>query len=639
MKLLNNHRHLLFFIASSLLLLAVLEGFWLKKLYNDEREHIREDIDHFVFANMNSMQITLMAKNNVRLIDSFLSEKEGNDQRMKTMFVGAYDKNGKMLGTYDFIDKEQAIFLKKLDTLSTLQFGAEKDSAEINAFIEKMEKDFNRLKVNQKPQNEKDSLKFIDVFLKNQKQFYTSLWYVYRIIEKNPNVNRALLDSFFTAQREYYEGMDKALWHIQAKSSTPLGNNDLYTVPHFNFKNGKKSIDLEEKKPINIIIRENYKGKKSERDSFLYANAYKFQRFVGSLIKPEQLKFKLEHRFPSFNFKVLKVDVDSTIEWNLNSAIVATFDGVGTREFTDEYGIEDKEQKMAVVATGFQSAIFKTIYPEILFALFVLLMIGLSFWLIYRNILQQKRLIAMKNDFISNVTHELKTPIATVGVAVEALNSFNALDNPARTKEYLDISKSELNRLSLLVDKVLKMAVFEQGDPQLNVETFNLADLTQEILNSMKLQFERFGADVRFEKINLASPKEIFYPDRKEGDNNFIINADKTHITSVIYNLIDNALKYGGEKPEINILLQAPVYQFCCFSVSDKGAGIPPPYKDKIFDKFFRIPSGDVHNTKGHGLGLSYVLSVVKQHKGKINVESEEGKGSTFSIFLPLLEE
>ena len=107
----------------------------------------------------------------------------------------------------------------------------------------------------------------------------------------------------------------------------------------------------------------------------------------------------------------------------------------------------------------------------------------------------------------------------------------------------------------------------------------------------------------------------------------------------MIYNLIDNALKYGGEKPEINIVLQAPFYQFCSFSVTDKGAGIPPQYKDKIFDKFFRIPTGDVHNTKGHGLGLSYVLSVIKHHKGKINVESVEGKGSTFSIFLPLLEE
>jgi nitrogen-specific signal transduction histidine kinase len=634
MKLLNNHRHLLFFIASSLLLLAVLEGFWLKKLYNEQREHIRQDIDHYVFANMNSMQITLMAKNNVRLIDSFLSEKEGNDQRMKAMFVGAYDKNGKMLGTYDFIDKEQAIFLKKLDTLANLQYGAGKDSAEIIAFIEKLETDFNRFKVNQKPQNEKDSLKFIDDFLKNQKRFYTSLWYIYRIIEKNPNVNRVLLDSFFTAQREYYEWVDKNLWHIQAKSMK-YNPNAIETMPRFSIKKGKKNIVFEEGKKVTVTISDTFNPKKGNRDSFLQRNAYQFQRFVGGKIQPDELKEKLEKEFTNLNFNVSRIDADSLIEWNLNKGIVVTFPA-GSRPIVDEYGVSYKNQKLAVVATGFQSAIFKTIYPEILFALFVLLMIGLSFWLIYRNVLQQKRLVAMKNDFISNVTHELKTPIATVGVAVEALNSFNALENPARTKEYLDISKSELNRLSLLVDKVLKMAVFEQGEPQLNIETFNLADLTQEILNSMKLQFERFGADVSFEKISLASPSEIFYPDGKEGDDNFIINADKTHITSVIYNLIDNALKYGGEKPEINILLQAPFYNFIHLSVADKGAGIPPQYKDKIFEKFFRIPSGDVHNTKGHGLGLSYVMSVVKQHKGKINVESEEGKGSTFSIFLPL---
>ena len=620
MKLFNNHRHLLFFIAGSVLLLAVLEGFWLKNLYNEQREHIREDIDHFVFANMSSMQITLMAKNNVRLIDSFLSEKEGNDQRLKAMFVGAYDKSGKLLSTYDFINKEQAIFLKKLDTLATLQYGAGKDSAEIIAFIEKLEKDFNRFKVNQKPRNEKDSLKFVDNFLKNQKQFYTSLWYVYRIIEKNTTVNRALLDSFFTAQREYYESADKNLWHIEAKSSSKYENNSAYNFPHFTLKNGKKSIDLVKKKAINIVIRENYKNKKTERDSFLYANAYKFQRFVGGLIKPEQLKMKLEEVFPSFDFKVSKVDVDSTVEWNLNNAIVSTFDGVGTREFTDEYGIEDKEQKMAVVVSGFQAHIFKTIYPEILFALLVLLMIGVSFWLIYRSVLQQKRLISLKNDFISNMTHELKTPIAIVGVAIEAMNSFNALDNPTRTQEYLDISKSELNRLTLLVDKVLKMAVFEQGNPQLNIETFDFGELTQQILNSMKLQFERYDATVSFEKTG----------------ENFAINADKTHITSVIYNLIDNALKYGGAQPDINIVLQSPFYQFCSFSVSDNGAGIPPQYKDKIFEKFFRIPTGDVHDTKGHGLGLSYIKSVIEQHNGKINVESEEGKGSTFSIFLPL---
>ena len=484
-----------------------------------------------------------------------------------------------------------------------------------------MGKDFNHFKVNQKPRNQKDSVTHIQQFLKNQKNFYTSLWYIYRIIEKNPNVNRALLDSFFTAQREYYEWSDKNLWHIQAKSITY--NNSISTpLPRFTIKNGKKNLVFTDTKNLNIVINDTLKSKKGNRDSFLHRNAYQFQRFVGGMIKPEDLNEKLKSRFPELTFNISRVDADSLIEWNLDKGIVTTYPA-GTRVKVDEYGVSYKDQKMAVVAYGFQYPIFKTLYPEILFALLVLIMIGLSFWLIYRSVLQQKRLITLKNDFISNVTHELKTPIATVVVAIEAMNSFNALDNPARTKEYLDISKNELNRLTLLVDKVLKMAVFEQGNPQLTIETFDLSDLTQEILNSMKLQFERYDAVVSYEK----------------SGENFTINADKTHITSVIYNLIDNALKYGGEKPQINITLQSPFYQFCSFAVSDNGAGIPPQYKDKIFEKFFRIPTGDVHNTKGHGLGLSYIKSVVAQHKGKINVESEEGKGSTFSIFLPLSEE
>ncbi len=220
------------------------------------------------------------------------------------------------------------------------------------------------------------------------------------------------------------------------------------------------------------------------------------------------------------------------------------------------------------------------------------------------------------------MTHELKTPITTVGVAIEAMKSFDALKNPEQTKEYLDISKNELNRLSFLVDKVLKMAAFEQKEPILTLETFDMAELAQQVIDSMKLQFEKFNATVDFDK---------------NGDD-FNINADKTHITSVIYNLMDNALKYGGEKPVIRLELQSPFYDYVRVSVSDKGKGIPPQYLDKIFDKFFRIPTGDVHNTKGHGLGLSYVASVIKQHGGKINVESEEGQGSRFSVFLPLIK-
>lgn len=253
--------------------------------------------------------------------------------------------------------------------------------------------------------------------------------------------------------------------------------------------------------------------------------------------------------------------------------------------------------------------------------LFSLLLVGLTiaaFLLLYRNMMKQKRLAEMKNDLISNISHELKTPIATVGVALEALKSFNAMHDPARTKEYIEISQSELQRLNLLVDKVLKLSIFEKKDIELKKERFDYRQLTSEIMNSMRLQFEKFHANV-----NLHT----------EGDS-FYIDADKLHITSVVYNLLDNALKYGSENPVIDVNLVSDE-EYIKLIVQDNGIGIPAEYKSKVFEKFFRVPTGDQHNIKGYGLGLSYVAEVVKRHEGTISVESEPGKGSTFTVTLP----
>lgn len=266
--------------------------------------------------------------------------------------------------------------------------------------------------------------------------------------------------------------------------------------------------------------------------------------------------------------------------------------------------------------------VFGKISSQILFSIFLLSITSISFFLIYHNLHRQKRLAVLKNDLISNITHELKTPITTVSVAIEALHNFNALQDPEKTKDYLDISKNELNRLSILVDKVLKMAVFEQKEPELKLEPIDLKNLIQEILGSMKLQFEKFAAKVQF---------------KWEGQD-FKLSADRIHITSVIYNLIENALKYSKEQPIIQLELANTGRQLT-FSVEDNGVGIAPEYQNRIFDKFFRIPTGNEHNVKGHGLGLSYVASVVQKHQGTIRLQSTVGEGSRFSINLPIENE
>ena len=252
-----------------------------------------------------------------------------------------------------------------------------------------------------------------------------------------------------------------------------------------------------------------------------------------------------------------------------------------------------------------------------LFSLFLVGVTVVSFLLLYRNLQRQRKLTEIKNEFISNITHELKTPIATVGVAIEALRNFNAINDPQRTKEYLDISQNELQRLSLLVDKVLKLSMFEKKEIELKYEMLDLKGVVDEVVSSMRLQIEKHHAIVST---------------TVEGDTH--LQGDRLHLLSVVFNLLDNALKYGNGNIAIKFDLKEKGNEVE-LAVADNGIGISPEYKDKVFEKFFRVPLGNTHNTKGYGLGLSYVSHVVQRHKGKIEVESQPGLGSKFIITLP----
>ncbi len=262
--------------------------------------------------------------------------------------------------------------------------------------------------------------------------------------------------------------------------------------------------------------------------------------------------------------------------------------------------------------------LLKKISVQLLLSLLLIALTTISFIFIYRSLLAQKRLTEIKNEFIGNITHELKTPISTVSVAIEAMKNFDALQSPERTKEYLGIAGQELNRLSLLVDKVLRLSMFETQQVELKYEWFDVRALVNEVMNSMQLQFGKYHASVTLDA---------------EGED-FSLMADRMHITSVVYNLLDNALKYSKGNPVININIESKEKEMV-LSVKDNGIGIPASYKEKIFDKFFRVPHGDKHNVKGYGLGLSYVAHIIAEHKGTVTAESEEGKGTTFIIKLP----
>lgn len=262
--------------------------------------------------------------------------------------------------------------------------------------------------------------------------------------------------------------------------------------------------------------------------------------------------------------------------------------------------------------------VLKRMVPQIGFSVFLMVMVLTAFYMLARSLIREKQLAELRNDFIANMTHELKTPVSTVSVALEALSSFNAKDNPELTKEYLDISRSELSRLDMLVDKALNISLFEKGKIVLDKEVCDLSTMVSEIHKRLSFQNDADSPHVEFET----------------SGNMFSIMGDKVHLTNIIHNLVENGIKYSEDKAWIKLGLRE-AGDHVLLTVEDKGLGIDEDYKDKIFDKFFRVPQGDRHNVKGYGLGLSYVKQIVGDHGATIDLETKLGEGTKFIISFP----
>ncbi|MEZ0541371.1 sensor histidine kinase [Fibrella arboris] len=242
----------------------------------------------------------------------------------------------------------------------------------------------------------------------------------------------------------------------------------------------------------------------------------------------------------------------------------------------------------------------------------VLLTTG-SFLFMLSTILRQKKLSDVKNDFINNMTHELKTPIATVAAAVEALQHFGALQDPKKTQTYLAISQNNLQRLSDLVEKVLNLAVEEKHELVLQPEPANLLAIVQELMAGHQVK----------------TTKPVTFQVTIPADT--VVTVDRIHFANALNNLIDNAINYSREQVTIRLTFQKnePGWQL---TVADDGIGIAKIYQSAIFDRFFRVPTGNLHPVKGFGLGLAYVREVVKRHGGYVTLQSEPGKGSEFVL-------
>lgn len=262
--------------------------------------------------------------------------------------------------------------------------------------------------------------------------------------------------------------------------------------------------------------------------------------------------------------------------------------------------------------------VIKTMWLMLSTSVLLLIIIVCTFTFTIQTIFKQKKLSEVKNDFISNMTHELKTPISTISLACEALLDKDMSDNINVRSNYVEMISQENKRLGLLVESVLESATWDKGDLKLRKEEFDLHQVINAVADNILIQVQNKSGSIT----------------KSLNAENCLITADQVHLTNLINNLLDNANKYSPETPKI-IISTENYKEGILLGVEDHGQGIKRENITKIFEKFYRVPTGNVHNVKGFGLGLNYVKAIVERHGGEISASSVYGKGTKFKIYIP----
>ena len=388
-----------------------------------------------------------------------------------------------------------------------------------------------------------------------------------------------------------------------------------------------KNAMSQTKKSMQDIVRNRYVYQKAMLDEVVYNILYSASE------KP------LKERI---NFKLLDQDLKAEM---MNNGInipyhftVSTQDGREIYRCSDysEDGEEntysqvlfrnDPQNKMGVVKVHFpdmNSYIFSSVrfmIPSVVFTVILLLTFIFTIVAIFR----QKRYSEIKNDFINNMTHELKTPIASISLAAQMMNDDSVEKSPAMLKHLSGVVADESKRLRFLVEKVLQMSMFDKQKTVFKKKHLDLNEMVENIANSFTLRVEHTGGKI--------------YTEIEAVDS--AVYADEVHFQNVINNLLDNAVKYRKKEEPLNIYLKTwNSEEHLYLSIRDTGQGIKKENLKKIFDKFYRVHTGNVHDVKGFGLGLAYVKKIIDLHDGEIKVESDYGKGTKFTIKLPKIEE
>ncbi len=277
------------------------------------------------------------------------------------------------------------------------------------------------------------------------------------------------------------------------------------------------------------------------------------------------------------------------------------------------------EELLFIIVPHQKGLIWKEMIWFILGAILFTIIITTAFFITIRTLLKQKKLSEIKSDFINNMTHEFKTPLATISLAVDALKNEKVTGNKEKTDYFTGIIKEENKRMNKQVETILQAALLDRKEVQLNLKRLLAHDLIISALNNINLQVEEKGGKIDVEL---------------DAENDLIL-ADEVHFTNVINNLLDNAVKYSKENLHIKLSTKNSGHHLK-IKIEDNGIGMNKETLHRIFEKFYRAHTGNVHNVKGFGLGLSYVKTMVDAHHGHIKAESVLGKGSCFIITMPL---
>ncbi|MBK9285716.1 MAG: HAMP domain-containing histidine kinase [Sphingobacteriaceae bacterium] len=389
----------------------------------------------------------------------------------------------------------------------------------------------------------------------------------------------------------------------------------------FNFINQIKAQKKQLQTSSNDVFSKYPSGNDFFKDEYLFESYNNYKQKVDTVLLDSILKneFKRNGIKAKYNYYLTSLYPGSSHHSNLAQAENME-DSVGVVykiNLSPSNRFIDPEYLIVHFPTQ-ERDVFKSMLGSLILSLLVILILIFSFYYILASNLRHKKLSQIKNDFISNMTHEFKTPISTIALASEMLSDSSINQTPDKQTRFLRMIRDENKRLSVLVESILQTSILDKGEFKLKKTEIDVHDIINTAISNTQLLIAQKNGKI---VTDLSATKHELL-------------ADKVHLTNIVFNLIDNAIKYTREIPEINIKTFNTA-EGLMIEIKDNGIGISKENQRKIFDKFYRVPTGNVHNVKGFGLGLSYVLAVILKHGGTISVDSELGKGSTFKLHLP----